>query len=63
MKKIDRIKEANGDLMIRVWECDNFERVADDIPIYISEKIKKGNLHNSGNVRILIIRDIIKPEE
>ncbi len=49
--------------MIRVWECDNFERVADDIPIYISEKIKKGNLHNSGNVRILIIRDIIKPEE
>ena len=63
MKKIDRIKEVNGDLMIRVWECNNFDRVANDIPIYITKKIKNNNLHNSANVRILILRDILKSDE
>ena len=63
MKKIDRIKEANGDLIIRVWECDNFDRVANDIPIYITKKMKKTNLHNKKNVRILALRDMLKSDE
>lgn len=58
MKKIDKIKEFDGDIVIRVFECDNFQRVPQDIPIFMSN-----NLHNSENVKNVRIYDIMKAVE
>ena len=58
MKKIDRIIDAWGQEVIRVYKCDNFEKVAEDIPIFISER-----LHNSENAKNPNICDIIKQVE
>ena len=63
MKKIDKIKDSYGETIIRVWQCENFEKVANDIPIYITKRIKNKSLRNSENVRILILRDILNTEE
>lgn len=63
MTKVDRYRDRWGDINIRVWECENFEQVANDIPIYITKQIKEGSLRNSENVRILILRDILNTVE
>ena len=63
MKKVDRVMDSWGQTVIRVWECDNFDKVAKDIPIYITKRIKDKSLRNSKNVKILILRDIIKSDE
>ena len=63
MEKIDRIKDSYGQTVIRVWKCNNFDKVANDIPIYIAKKIKDNSLRNSENVRILVLRDILNTEE
>lgn len=63
MKKVDRLREANGDLMIRVYKCDNFDRAVNDAPIYMNKKIKDGTLHNSKNVRFLLFCDRINTRE
>lgn len=43
MKKIDRVKEANGDLMIRVWQCEKFKN---------DKNLPKKDLHNSERRKI-----------
>lgn len=43
MKKIDKIRDDWGEVFIRVFECENFEREPQDVPIYFIKSLHKQN--------------------
>lgn len=50
MTGYDRIQDEYGDYMIRVYECENFRAIPQDIPIFIGESIH--NMEKRENLRM-----------
>lgn len=58
MKKTDKVIDEWGDPVIRVYECEKFRKIPQDLPICVGERLH--NMEKGVNPRIY---DIMKEVE